>query len=52
MDNHALVMMYQLGIKGTTNHCNTKASPFPLQVARWHLFIILFTQRQKLKVLE
>lgn len=28
-DDHALVM-YQPGIKGTTNHGNTKASPFPL----------------------
>lgn len=52
MDNHALVMMYQPGIKGTAHHGNTKATPFPWQVARWHLFIILFTQRQKLKVLE
>lgn len=52
MDNHALIMMYQPGIKGTANRGNTKASPFPLQVVWWHLFIILFTQRQKLKVLE
>lgn len=51
MANHALVM-YPPGIKGTTNHGNTKAIPFSLQVARWHLFIILFTQRQNLKVLE
>lgn len=51
MDDHALVM-YQPGIKGTTNHGNTKAIPFPLQVARWHLFIIMFSQRQKLKVLR
>lgn len=51
MDDHALGM-YQPGIKGATNHGNTKAIPFPLQVARWHLFINLFTQRQKLKVLR